>query len=168
MSRASLQSLARGKLLPAVLGLAGLVVVFSPSSAAPASPVDRTLRLEARSFEYSPSVLTVNRGDRVTLEVVALDVVHGVHIDGLGVEVTADPGQTARLSFVADRAGAFTIRCNVTCGPLHPFMLGRLSVAPSDTPWRVVLLAGLAVLFGARLPPPRSPVRGASAGHLAP
>jgi heme/copper-type cytochrome/quinol oxidase subunit 2 len=164
---ATYPSLPRNWLPGAVLALAALAVVFLPAWLRPTTPVDRTLRLEARSFEFSPSVLTVNRGDRVTLEVVALDVVHGAHIDGYGLEVTADPGQTARLTFVADRAGAFTIRCIVPCGPLHPFMIGRLRVDPSDTLVRAMALAILAVLVGALLSlrhPPAAAPSGREAG----
>jgi heme/copper-type cytochrome/quinol oxidase subunit 2 len=161
--RSSHVSLARKWLPGVVVALAALAVVLTPAWLRPATPVDRTLRLEARSFEYSPSVLTVNRGDRVTIELVAFDVVHGAHIDGYGLEVIADPGQTARLTFVADRAGAFTIRCIVPCGPLHPFMIGRLRVDPSDTLIRAVTLAILAIVGGAllslRRPPAPAPSR---------
>jgi plastocyanin len=160
-------SLPRNWLPGATLALAALAVIFLPARLRAAGPADRTFRLEARSFEFSPSVLTVNRGDRVTLEVVALDVVHGAHIDGYGLEVTAEPGQTARLTFVADRAGAFTIRCIVPCGPLHPFMIGRLRVDPSDTLPRAMALAVLAVLVGALLSmrrPPAATPSGPEAG----
>ena len=152
--------------LVAVLALAALAVTLAPTLRQPEAPVERILRLEARSFEYSPSVLTVNRGDRVTLELVALDVVHGAHIDGYGLDVTADPGQTSRLTFVADRAGAFTIRCNIPCGPLHPFMIGRLRVDPSDTLLRALALAVLAVTLGGLLSLRRPPAA-APSGPLA-
>jgi plastocyanin len=160
-------SLPRNWLPGAALALAALAVVFVPARLRTAGPADRTFRLEARSFEYLPSVLTVNRGDRVTIELVALDVVHGAHIDGYGLEVTADPGQTGRLTFVADRAGAFTIRCIVPCGPLHPFMIGRLRVDPSDTLVRAMALAILAVVVGALLSlrhPPAAAPSGREAG----
>jgi heme/copper-type cytochrome/quinol oxidase subunit 2 len=109
--------------------------------------------VEARSFEYSPSVITVARGDRLTIELVATDVMHGLFIDGYDQSITAEPGQTARLTLVADREGTFRIRCSVSCGPLHPFMVGKLNVGTNWLLWRAVgvaLLAAIAVVMGSR------------------
>jgi cytochrome c oxidase subunit 2 len=99
--------------------------------------------VEARSFEYTPAVLRVNPGDRVTIELVPMDVVHGIFIDGYSLELHADPGQTSKLTFIADRPGTFRFRCSVTCGALHPFMIGKLQVGPNSLFWRG---AGLAIL----------------------
>ncbi|HSB89712.1 MAG TPA: cupredoxin domain-containing protein [Anaerolineales bacterium] len=137
-------------LAPLLIGLAAIGWLLVPLRPALA-PSSRTIRIEAGNFEYFPSQLTVQRGDRVTLELVARDVVHGLHLDGYAVDITADPGQTARATFVADHAGTFTFRCSIPCGPLHPFMIGKLRVDPSDTLARAAGLALLAVLFGAWL-----------------
>ena len=88
------------------VGLA-LAVLFIPFPAAATTPTDRTIHIEASRFEYTPAVLTVNPGDRVTIELTAIDVVHGLSIDGYNLYVTADPGQTQRLTFVADRRAPF-------------------------------------------------------------
>lgn len=137
----------RGLLWIVVAGLA-LVLWVMPLPGAAAVPVDRTFRVEARRFEYQPAVLVVNPGDRVTIELVAGDVVHGISVEGYGVEATADPGQTARLTFVADRQGMFRFRCTVTCGNMHPFMIGKLEVGQNTVLWRVAALMGLG-LFAA-------------------
>ncbi len=156
----------RRLLAPVLVGLAAVAVMIVPLPQ-PASPTAaRTVRIEAGDFAFSPAVVNVQRGDIVTLELVPLDVVHGLHLDAYGIEISADPGQTARATFVADRPGTFTIRCTVPCGPLHPFMLGRLRVDPSDTLLRAAGLALLAVAFGgllararlgARAPTPSAP-----------
>jgi heme/copper-type cytochrome/quinol oxidase subunit 2 len=132
------------------LALAGLalLVAWAPLPAHAAPPAERTIRLEAQSFEYSPPVIHVNQGDRVTLEVISTDVVHGLYIDGYDLETSADPGQTARLTFVADQAGSFRFRCSVSCGALHPFMIGQLKVGPNTLLWRGIGLAVLAVCAG--------------------
>jgi heme/copper-type cytochrome/quinol oxidase subunit 2 len=93
-------------------------------------------------------VLSVNHGDRVIIELLATDVVHGLAIDGYNVETSSDPGQTAQLSFTADRQGTFRFRCSVTCGNMHPFMIGKLEVGRNDLLWRGALLAGLALFAG--------------------
>jgi heme/copper-type cytochrome/quinol oxidase subunit 2 len=124
--------------------LAGAVIVLAPLPVRAAPPAQRTLRVEASQFAYAPAVLEVNPGDTVTIELVSKDVVHGLYVDGYGVSVTVDPGQTARLTFIADRSGSFRFRCNVTCGALHPFMIGKLQVGPNTWLWRAISLAVLA------------------------
>jgi heme/copper-type cytochrome/quinol oxidase subunit 2 len=128
------------------IGLAGLSILFVPLPARAAHPSARTIRVEASQFAYQPAVIRVNPGDAVTLEIVATDVVHGIYIDGYGVSATADPGQTMRLTFVADRSGSFRIRCNEPCGPLHPFMIGLLQVGSQTGLLRAVGLAAFGAL----------------------
>ncbi len=123
--------------------MAGLVVAFVPLPVQPIAPQARTFRIDARQYAYSPSELTVNPGDTVTIQLVSTDVVHGLYIDGYGLSVEADPGQTATLTFVADKPGSFRFRCNVTCGAMHPFMIGKLTVGSNDWLYRSI---GLAIL----------------------
>jgi len=126
----------------------GLVVLLAPIQLVLAQPVDRFFHLEASQFSYQPSVLRVNPGDRVTIELTAKDVVHGLAVDGFNVEITSDPGQTDRLSFVADKSGVFRFRCSVTCGSMHPFMIGKLQVGANSLYWRAAGLALLAIAAG--------------------
>jgi heme/copper-type cytochrome/quinol oxidase subunit 2 len=125
-----------------------LLILAVPLPAGIAAPAERTFQIQASRFQYSPPVLRVNPGDRVTIELEAVDVVHGLSIDGYDVEMTADPGQTSRLSFVAGRPGAYRFRCSVTCGNLHPFMIGKLYVGQNTLLWRASALILLIVGFG--------------------
>jgi heme/copper-type cytochrome/quinol oxidase subunit 2 len=129
-----------------ILVLAGAVIVFAPLPVRATQPSQRTFRIEASQFAYAPAVLAVNPGDTVTIELVSTDVVHGLYLDGYGVSVTSDPGQTAHLTFIADKSGSFRFRCNVTCGALHPFMIGKLQVGPNTWLWRAIALTILAAL----------------------
>jgi heme/copper-type cytochrome/quinol oxidase subunit 2 len=132
-----------------VIGLLAMTIVFTPNPIAfaeRAAPADQHFRIEASSFQYAPEAIHVNPGDRVTIDLVSTDVVHGLYIDGYDLNVTADPGQTATLSFIADRTGSFRFRCSVTCGALHPFMIGKLNVGSNDLLWRAIGLGALAVI----------------------
>lgn len=129
-----------------VVGVIALAVAFVPVPGTMAAPTDRHFRIEAGRFQYTPAEMTVNPGDHVRIDLVATDVVHGLALDGYDLHVVADPGHTASLSFVADQAGTFRFRCSVTCGALHPFMIGKLHVGTNNLLWRGLALALLAVL----------------------
>ncbi|GIV64121.1 MAG: cupredoxin domain-containing protein [Chloroflexota bacterium] len=128
--------------------IAAFIVILFPLPTVSASSQHRDIVMEARQFAYSPAVLKVNRGDTVTIKLVSTDVVHGLYVDGYNVSVTADPGQSTSLSFVADKPGSFRLRCNVACGAMHPFMIGRLEVGANEWFYRSV---GLAVLMVSRV-----------------
>ncbi len=121
-------------------------MAFAQLPVQPIAPQARTFRIEARQFAYSPSELKVNPGDRVTIQLVSTDVVHGLYIDDYGVSVQADPGQTATVTFVASKPGSFRFRCNVTCGAMHPFMIGKFTVGSNNWLYRSVGLALLGML----------------------
>ncbi len=142
------RTLASGAAPWLALAVAALVIALAPLPLPGAAPAERVFQIEARSFEYSPPEIHANPGDTVVIELVATDYTHGLYVDGYGLDVTAEPGQTARLSFVADRPGAFRFRCSVTCGPLHPFMIGKLQVGANWLLWRALGLAALAAVAG--------------------
>lgn len=131
-----------------ILALIGLFVLFVPIPTGASTPVDRTYRVEASRFEYSPALLKANPGDRLTIELVAMDVVHGLSIDGYNLAATADPGQTTKLTFIADRVGTFRFHCTTTCGNLHPFMIGKLQVGQDTFLLRSIALMGLVLFAG--------------------
>ncbi len=129
----------------------GLVIAFVLTMPLPgdARATTHEITLEATQFEFTPGRIRVNQGDRVVINLAAVDVVHGFYLDGYGVERRVEPGVTGQITFVADKAGKFRYRCSVSCGPLHPFMIGEL-VVESNTPyWRAVgvtLVAAMGML----------------------
>jgi len=125
-----------------------LAAMFIPLPAPVAAAHARTIPLNARAFAYEPGVLTVQRGDTVTIHLEALDTVHGLSIDGYDVTLVAEPGKSATATFVANREGKFKFRCVVACGALHPFMIGELNVTP-NVPFMRALLITLTGVIGA-------------------
>lgn len=128
------------------LGVAALLVAFAPLPGSSSVPTERLFRVEAGNFAYTPAVLQVNPGDKVTIELVSTDVVHGLYVDGYDISITADPGQPAALTFTAGHSGTFRLRCSVTCGSLHPFMIGKLQVGSNLLLWRGISLTFLALI----------------------
>jgi len=131
-----------------LFALATLSILLTPLPAFSASPTERFFHIQAKDFAYQPATLRVNTGDHVTIQLTAQDVVHGLYIDGYGLEVIAEPGQPASLSFVAKRPGSFRLRCSVTCGALHPFMAGKLNVGSNNLFWKALGVVVLAIFAG--------------------
>lgn len=91
--------------------------------------------IRLKQFSYSPEVIRVERGDRVRLNLESVDVQHGFYIDGYDLHIVVPEGEPQSIEFLADKAGAFRIRCSSTCGPFHPFMVGKLVVEPNYRFW---------------------------------
>lgn len=125
-----------------------LAAIFVPIPAYASAPQTHTLHISARAFAFNPGLVAVRRGDTVTVELEALDAVHGLYLDGYAVELIAEPGKSASATFVADKEGKFKFRCSVACGALHPFMIGELNVEP-NMPLVRALLITLAGVIGA-------------------
>lgn len=121
-----------------------LLSLIAPLPLPTPTPVPRRIDLDARMFAFEPARLAVNQGDEITLVLHAEDVVHGLLVDGYPVNIVAEPGKPAEATFIADRLGKFRLRCSVTCGNLHPFMLGEMVVGPNLPFWRS--LAALSVI----------------------
>lgn len=134
------------RLLP--LALLALVVLTAPVPALRA-PRTHHVEVDSRQFEFAPGRLRVNQGDTVVIHLAALDVVHGFYLEGYGIDERVEPGIPQEIRFTADQRGKFRYRCSVSCGPLHPFMIGELVVGPNVPFWRAagVSLVGLAALL---------------------
>ena len=98
-----------------------LLIFFAPLPQPVQIPKDRLIRIEASSFQFTPGEIQINPGDRVTVELVSTDVVHGFSLDGYSFELKADPGkqQRAPLSQIRQGSSVFAVRwLAATCTPL--------------------------------------------------
>ena len=126
----------RTVVLAAVTLALALTALLLPLPAAAQTPVEHHVQLDARMFAFAPSRVRVGLGDTVTMTLVSEDVVHGIYVDGYNVDIEAEPGKPAQATFVADRLGKFRFRCSVSCGAMHPFMIGEMVVGPNIPFWR--------------------------------
>ncbi len=110
-------------------------------------PQERVITIEASKFSYKPEIIEVNKGDRVTIRLISTDVHHGLYIDGYELETNTKPGEEGRITFVANKTGKFAMRCSVTCGPFHPYMIGYLKVKPDYRLFGSIYLA-LVIFIG--------------------
>lgn len=84
--------------------------------------------MTAKKFEFDPSTITVNKGDKVKIKLTSTDVNHGIAIPEYGISQKVDVGKTETIEFIADKSGEFTFFCNVFCGSGHKEMKGNLIV----------------------------------------
>jgi cytochrome c oxidase subunit 2 len=84
--------------------------------------------VKARKFEFSPSVISVKRGDHVRLTVMALDAEHGFKLDAFHIDRKVQKGNAVTVDFTADQAGDFSFQCSHFCGMGHGKMKGRVTV----------------------------------------
>ena len=107
----------------------------------------RDVHIRAQQYTYTPHRIVVDQGDEIHLRLASKDVVHGFYLEGHDIEAVIYPGRlkfnlrhpsideryspTEEITFIAARPGKFRYRCSVTCGTLHPFMLGEMIVRPN-------------------------------------
>ncbi len=138
----------RGNKAILVLAVSLLLIGFAPLPERRTEPKTVNVQIQAESFAFSPGIIRVNPGDQVVLELTSSDVVHGLYLDRYDLSMTSDPGQTEELRFTADQPGVFRFRCSVTCGALHPFMIGQLKVGTNALLWRGIAAALVLGVFG--------------------
>jgi cytochrome c oxidase subunit 2 len=88
----------------------------------------RVIPVVARKFVFLPGEIRVKKGETVTLELTAPEVVMGLNIPDFKVRTDIIPGTTSRLTFTPDKAGTFTFLCDIFCGDGHEGMSGTLIV----------------------------------------
>ena len=89
----------------------------------------KTFKMTAKKYEFLPTTIAVNQGDRVVLEITATDRDHGIGISGLDIDRDLPHNQTVVIEFVAAKKGEFMIKCTKFCGWGHFGMSGKLIVS---------------------------------------
>ena len=89
---------------------------------------ERVVRVVARKFVFLPSDIELKKGEAVTLEFTAPEVVMGFYAPELNLRAVIIPGQVAKVRFTPDRAGTFPFLCDIFCGDGHEGMGGRIIV----------------------------------------
>ena len=86
------------------------------------------IEISAKRFEFSPSEITVKKGEPVELVIQSSDVTHGLQFADLDQKVQINKGTPATLSFTPEKAGDFTGQCFIFCGTGHGQMALTLHV----------------------------------------
>jgi nitrous-oxide reductase len=83
---------------------------------------------------FTPDTIRVKEGDTVHVHLTnleqAYDATHGFAIEAYNINLSLEPGESADVTFVADRAGTFPLYCTEFCSALHLEMAGYFVVEP--------------------------------------
>lgn len=88
----------------------------------------KEVKIAASQFAFDPDTITVKKGDKVKLTLTNIDVAHGISIKEFNIDLKPGAGETKSVEFVADKAGTFSMYCNVFCGEGHREMKGTFVV----------------------------------------
>jgi cytochrome c oxidase subunit 2 len=106
--------------------LAICFLALSGFASAPDAP--RRIEVSVKKFAYTPSEITLKKGEPVVLVVTTEDVSHGLKFKELGLDTKVAKGKPGELSFTPDKAGDFVGHCSVFCGSGHGTMTLTLHV----------------------------------------
>lgn len=117
-------------LKPAAFGFLAIVVSGGTplhfTAAADTEP--RRIEITAKRFGYDPGVVTLKKGEPVTLVLKSADVPHGLRFRELNVDLKAGKGKTGEVEFTPEQIGDFVGHCSVFCGVGHGSMSLTLHV----------------------------------------
>jgi cytochrome c oxidase subunit 2 len=114
-------------LFAAACGIA-LVTVTSKTRVARADVNPKVIEITAKKFEFTPSEITLKKGEPVILRLSSTDRVHGFMSKPLKIDTDIDAGKTTDVAVTPDTAGDFTVICDHYCGTGHGNMKMKVSV----------------------------------------
>jgi cytochrome c oxidase subunit 2 len=115
--------LLRGIILMAIAGVAMASAVTVGSASEP-----RRIEIVASKFSYSPSEITLKKGEPVVLVLRTTDVTHGLKIEALGVKSEIKKGSDTEIPVTPMQVGHFVGKCAHFCGKGHGSMTLQVNV----------------------------------------
>jgi cytochrome c oxidase subunit II len=118
----------RKRLLQLLGATAVVALILGMRARTGAAATEQVIHLTAKKFQYSPSEITVKKGQPVAIEIVSLDRKHGFLIPDFKIRTDVKPGGQNVVRFTPDEAGTFNFHCDLFCGSGHEGMEGTLVV----------------------------------------
>ena len=114
-------------LLTAACGIA-LATVASKINLAGAAVNPKVIEISAKKFQFTPSEITLKKGEPVILRLTSTDRVHGFMSRLFKIDTDIPPDKTTDVAITPDTAGNFTIICDHYCGTGHGNMKMKVAV----------------------------------------
>ena len=88
----------------------------------------KVIEITAKKFEFTPSEITLKKGEPVILRLTSTDRVHGFMSKPLKFDTDIAAGKTTDVAVTPDTAGDFTVICDHYCGTGHGNMKMKVTV----------------------------------------
>jgi cytochrome c oxidase subunit 2 len=111
----------------AVCGIA-LAVVSPKANLARANDKPKVIEISAKKFEFTPSAITLKKGEPVIIRLTSSDRVHGFMSKPLKIDTDIPTDTTKDIAVTPDTAGDFTVICDHYCGTGHGNMKMKVTV----------------------------------------
>ena len=116
-----------------ILKFATVIFVLSPFASSigagnPGIESPRVVEITAKRFNFTPSQVTLKKGETVKLVLHSEDVTHGFFMRALKLDEELEPGQTKEVVITPQVAGSFTTICHHFCGANHGNMKMTITV----------------------------------------
>lgn len=103
-------------------GLLGTLILLGTAVEGLEEPKVKKIEITASKFAFSPSEITVKKGEQVELEIHSSDADHGLTIQELGIRTEIPKGKTETVTFLAEEVGTLEGKCAHFCGKGHGSM----------------------------------------------
>jgi len=86
------------------------------------------IEISAKKFAFTPSTITLKKGEPVILRLTSADRVHGFMSRPLKIDTDIAAGKTTDVTVTPATAGNFTVICDHYCGTGHGNMKMKVAV----------------------------------------
>jgi cytochrome c oxidase subunit 2 len=107
------------------IGLAAVPVMINLTRA---SDNPKVIEIAAKKFDFTPSEITLKKGEPVILRLTSSDRVHGFMSKPLKFDTDIPVGKTTDVAVTPDTAGDFAVICDHYCGTGHGGMQMKIKV----------------------------------------
>ena len=122
----------KNKILNTMLlaGACGIAIAFAAPKAnlARANDEPKVIEITAKKFEFTPSQITLKKGEPVILRLSSSDRVHGFMSKPLKIDTDIPADKSEDVAITPDAAGDFTVICDHYCGTGHGNMKMKVTV----------------------------------------
>jgi len=111
-----------------LVAIAPMINLTRAQESANAAVEPKVIEITAKKFEFTPSEITLKKGEPVVLRLAGTDRVHGFMSKPLKIDTDIAPGKTTDVAVTPDTTGDFTVICDHYCGTGHGNMKMKVSV----------------------------------------
>ena len=88
----------------------------------------RVIEIKAKRFAFSPSEITLKKGEPVILRLTSADRAHGFLLKPFKIDTDITPGKATDITVTPTASGQYLVICDHYCGTGHGNMHMKLTV----------------------------------------